>query len=115
MTQGDLFTAPRLLCDTPRSRARDPESSHLAADEVKASGRLACQQQTVLQAIQRWPGSTSAELAHQINAGAPDPIGATYHMVARRAPELVPVHVRRGDTLRACSITGKTVSVWWPV
>lgn len=103
-----------LLSDYPRSRAYDPDSSHRAADEVKASGRLAKQQHAVLQAIQRWPGSTSAELAHQLNGGAPDPIGATYHMVARRAPELMPIHIRRGAS-RVCSVTGNAVSTWWPV
>lgn len=105
--QLDAFGPPRLLADTPRARNTDPETSHLAADDLKASGRLAAQQQLILTAVQRYPGRTSRELAAEINADR--------HMVARRLPELEPVHVTKGAA-RPCtqSETRRPAVTWWP-
>lgn len=103
--QIDAFGPPRLLTDTPRSRSSDPQSSHIAAEAIKASGQLASQQQIVLTAVQEYPGLTSAELAARMNASRP--------MVARRLPELVPVHVTKGP-MRLCSVVGSPCLTWWP-
>lgn len=59
---------PRMapLVDVPRAANADPETSHIAADRIKASGALGKQQQIVLDAVKRYAGATSAELAHFI-------------------------------------------------
>jgi hypothetical protein len=103
--QPDLFES-RLYADLPRSRSTDPQSSHAAAEEVKSSGRLALQQAQVLDAVRRWPGRTSRELARYI--------GGDRYVVARRLPELeVALKVRKGGT-RLCSMGGRPAVEWWP-
>lgn len=102
---------PDLFADYPRARESDPVSSHLAAREVKESGRLGKQQCAVLEAVRAWPGRTSAELAAKL---APDNWFSLRHMVARRLPELEPVHVRKG-VMRECTKTHRKAVTWFPV
>lgn len=101
MQQLDAF-AP--FTDTPRARRSDPETSHLAAERIKP--KLRAQQQAVLDALARWPGSTAVELAHET--------GLDRYLVSRRLPELVPVHARRGKP-RVCSVNGTPMTTWYPV
>jgi hypothetical protein len=101
MHQLDCF-AP--LTDTPRARRSDPETSHIAAERVRP--KLRKQQQAVLDALARWPGSTAVELAHET--------GLDRYLVSRRLPELVPVWVRRGKP-RACTVAGTAQGTWYPV
>lgn len=96
---------PTVLTDTPRARRSDPVTSHEAADAIKASGALGEQQQIVLAAVQRWPGLTSLELAARMQRDR--------WMVARRLPELSPVHVRKGEEFR--TVNGRRHCTWWPV
>jgi hypothetical protein len=96
----DLFP----YTDTPRSRRSDPETSHTAADRIRP--KLRAQQQAVLDALQRWPGSTAVELAKVS--------GLDRYLVSRRLPELVPVHVRRGKP-RVCTVAGSAQGTWYPV
>ena len=101
MEQGNLFSTP--LTDTPRARRHDPLTSHLAAERVKP--RLRKQQEAVLAALTRWPGSTAVELAHAT--------GLDRYLVSRRLPELVPVWARRGKP-RLCSVAGTAQTTWYP-
>ena len=94
----DLF-AP--YTDTPRARRSDPETSHLAAERIKP--KLRAQQQAVLDALAKWPGSTAVELAKVS--------GLDRYLVSRRLPELVPVHVRRGKP-RVCTVAGTPQTTW---
>lgn len=64
----------------PRARRNDPDSSHLAADRMEKSGAMGEQMQAVLDAVKRYDGSTSKELAELS--------GLDRHAVARRLPEL---------------------------
>ena len=103
MQQLDAFA---LLTDTPRSRRTDPETSHRAADRIKASGQLRKQQHAVLQALIRWPGSTAVELATNS--------GIDRYTVSRRLPELVPIHAKRGKP-RVCRVAGTPQTTWYAV
>ena len=85
----------------PRARTTDPLSSHAAADRMEASGRMGAQMAAVLVLIERFPGSTSRELAEQG--------GLDRHAVARRCPDLE----RRGLVQRA-GVPGEQVR-WFPV
>jgi hypothetical protein len=91
------------LTDTPRARRGDPETSHEAAEAIKASGELGRQQQAVLAAVRRWPGLTSLELGARMNMNR--------WAVARRLPELEPVHVRKGEPRL---VNGRRHVTWWP-
>jgi hypothetical protein len=94
-----------LLADTPRSRRSDPETSHEAAEQVRRSGDLGRQQLAVLEAVKRWPGLTSLELAARLNLDR--------YQVARRLPEIeAALRVRRGDIK---SINGRNHLTWWPL
>lgn len=107
---------PRMapLVDVPRAANADPETSHLAADRIKASGALNEQQAIVLEYVKRYAGLTSAEYA-QRHALA---IGGTWKehraMFARRLPELAVIHVKRGDA-RECRTSRAKCITWWPL
>lgn len=102
-----------VLADLPRARTSDPDTSHQAADYVRSSGVLGRQQREVLAAVNRWPDRTSAELSQLMAAAAGRHWTELRWMVARRLPELEPVHVRKGEA-RACSMTRRSAHVWSP-
>lgn len=95
-----------LLTDTPRARRTDPQTSHQAAERIKSSGKLRAQQQTVLDAVKRFPGSTAVELASRA--------GLDRYMVSRRLPELAPIWVRR-HAPRVCTVKGTAQITWYAV
>ena len=96
-----------LLAATPASRNTDPNSSHLAADDITQSGVRARQQRMVLNAVRRWPGLTSRELAARMNI--------CRYVTGRRLSELSPVFVTRPEkATRACTVTGRLAVDWWP-
>lgn len=106
-----------VLADVPRAANADPETSHAAAEAVKTSGALGLQQQVVRDAVRRWPGLTSAELAQQLalmRSGTRDVWREHRPYVARRLPELAPMYVVRRDA-RVCRVTGSTCVTWWPI
>lgn len=104
---------PSLFADVPRARNSDPETSHLAAERIKATGALGKQQRVVLDLVREFPGCTSAELAkfHACQTGAD--FGQWRFRVARRLPELAPVHIRRGKP-RECRVNGTPAGTWYP-
>ena len=107
MQQAELFSqtgGPNVA--TPRARATDPLTSHLAADRLAKSGKLREQQRQVLDALTRWPGSTAVELATNS--------GLDRYLVSRRLPELVPQWARRGRP-RVCTVAGTAQGTWYPV
>lgn len=89
---------------TPHSRNADPLSSHLAGDELTASGSRAKQIDFVVGLVKGNQGKTSRELA--------DISGADRYMIARRLPEAEGIHLKKGD-MRTCSIAGRKAVTWW--
>ena len=92
------------LTDTPRARNTDPGTSHQAAGRILP--KLRAQQELVLSALKRFPGSTAVELASRASLDR--------YMVSRRLPELSPIWVRR-HAPRICSIKGTAQMTWYPV
>jgi hypothetical protein len=91
----------------PIARKTDPDSSHLAAEEVTVSGRRDAQKEIVLVAVKKYIGATSAELAAHY--------GFDRYMVARRLPDLEKDgDVAKGQELRVCQISGRKAVTWWP-
>lgn len=107
---------PRMqpLVDVPRAANADPETSHLAAEQIKASGALGKQQQRVLDAVRCYPGRTSAELASLIAAERKDDYSTWRTRTGRRLPELRGVHIRMGES-RVCQATKRECVTWWPL
>ena len=107
MQQAELFSqTARPNVATPRARNTDPTTSHIAAERLRESGKLRAQQQQVLDALIRWPGSTAVELATNS--------GLDRYLVSRRLPELVPQYARRGRP-RTCTVRSTAQTTWYPV
>ena len=89
------------------ARATDPGSSHSAAADLVASGKLRAQRSVTEAAVKRHPGQSSLRLAELT--------GLDRHMLARRLPELA----REGRIWRGpsapCGTTDKPACTWWPV
>ncbi|WP_164272439.1 winged helix-turn-helix domain-containing protein [Stenotrophomonas sp. B1-1] len=89
------------------ARSTDPSSSHAAASDLIATGKLLDQQTQAAAAVRRHPGQSSLHLASLT--------GLDRHMLGRRLPELA----RQGTIWRGpaapCATTGKSACTWWPV
>lgn len=109
MSQGDLFVldAARAAQAKPLARSGDPVTSKLAARELVDSGRLTAQQTEVLEALQRFPGSTSAELA--------EAAGIDRYRVARRLPDLERLGRAAKGVRRICRAHGSKAVEWLPL
>lgn len=95
---------------TPAARSTDPEPSHEAAHEITESGERQRQQEAVADAVRRYPGRTSHELAQAT--------GMDRYAIARRLSECVTAKVvEEPDDARKrkCRVSGKKVTTWWPV
>ena len=92
------------LLDPPIARRTDPATSHEAAERVTADGSRAVQTAECLDAVARWPGCTSAELAVRM--------GCSRYVPARRLPELRSVGAVANGPARKCSVTGKLALTW---
>ena len=92
-----------LFASTPASRITDPETSHLAEDEINRTGTRAEQQRQTLAALREHPDTTSAELAALADLDR--------YMVARRLPELAPVYAQRGEK-RTCRKSHRPAITW---
>jgi hypothetical protein len=93
------------LSFTPASRRNDPITSYEAEAEITESGLRGEQQRKVRSLVHRYPGRTSRELAELAELDR--------YMVARRLPEIEPVHVRKGEQ-RKCKVGRRNASTWWP-
>ena len=103
MQQADLFSTPM-----PRlARRSDPATSHTAGERLRESGKLRAQQQQVLDALTRWPGSTAVELATSS--------GLDRYLVSRRLPELARDGLARRMAPRVCRVNGTAQTTWHPV
>lgn len=90
--------------DQPVARRTDPATSHAAAARVTADGSRAVQTAACLDAVRRWPGCTSAELAVRM--------GVSRYMPARRLPELRSAGKVANGVARECSVTRRAALTW---
>lgn len=93
------------LFDAPRSRNADSITSFQAAEKLRSSGKWRSQQKAVLVALQRNPGSTSAELAKEMEGDR--------YIPSRRLPELERDGLVRRGTVRVCRVTKNRCLSWW--
>ena len=88
----------------PASRRSDPETSHLAEQHIKDTGKLEKWKRQVKMSVDAFPGLTARELA--------DRAEIPYETVHKRLPELE----KDGEVQRAgqkrCSITGRICNTW---
>jgi hypothetical protein len=79
----------QLLSKVPASRSTDNAASFRAEERQNKSGKRASDQHKALEAVRRYPGCTSKELAALT--------GLDRYMLARRLPDLHPVYLDRID------------------
>lgn len=90
--------------EQPVARRTDPATSHEAAERVTRDGSRARQVAACLDAVRRWPGCTSAELAVRM--------GVSRYMPARRLPELRSAGKVANGVSRECSVTRRAALTW---
>lgn len=88
----------------PLVRKDDPITSHISADELTASGKRSRQKMIVLDALRRFPGSTSQELAMKS--------GLNNDMVHKRLPDLRRDNFACNGDPRRCKVTHKLALTW---
>ena len=93
--------------DRPLTHRGDPETSREAAEHLKRSGRLAAQQQAVLEALHQCDGATHGELGAFM--------GMHWLTPARRLPELERAGLVRKGEARICHVKGSRCTTWWIV
>jgi hypothetical protein len=108
--QLNLFTTSDRARDrsrgtSPLAAAGDPVSSHLAAAEMRSSGRLDSQKREIL-AWLRAHGTavTSMELAHAASIDR--------YIVARRLPDLERDRQVMRGAMRECEVSGRLAITW---
>ena len=92
------------MIKTPASRSSDPHTSHEAEEFINQTGIRYSQQREVLAWLKSHPGNTSKELA-KIS-------GLDRYVVARRLPEIAPMHAEKGEA-RKCAESGRQAVTWY--
>lgn len=90
-----------------RARTVDPETSHLAALDVEASGKADTQRRACLEEVRRHPGQTAAEIAVAC--------GLERHVPSRRLPELRDAKIIQNREKRLCGVMGTPSMTWYLV
>lgn len=93
--------------ETPAARATDPDTSHLAAEEITASGARAEQQAQTIAAVREHPGCTMSELARRT--------GLDRYMLGRRISECETAGAVFRGLKRRCLVTGRMAEPWFAV
>ena len=105
--QIEMFRPPTpMRVETPAARASDPETSHLAAEEVTASGVRQQQIGLAIAAVRAHPDRTSMELSVVT--------GHDRYMLARRLPDAETAGAVRKGPARTCTVSGRKAVTWLP-
>jgi len=88
------------------SRNSDPATSHAAAHDIEACGAAESHRALCLDAVQRNPGMTAAEIARET--------GLERHEPSRRLPELRDRNLVCNGHERTCAVKGRRSLTWFP-
>lgn len=107
MTQLDLFDGGDLVQPiVARARANDPETSHLAAEQIEAAGTASAHRNIIVEYLKQHPGKTNAEIA--------EGSGLDYARVHKRMAEAERMNlVIRGSAIK-CPIHKRMMTQWYP-
>lgn len=83
------------------ARTLHPETSHKAAEEV--AGTLAEKHRATVLRVRAFPGLTASEYD---NGGA--------RVYGKRLPECAAAGLIKRGEVRACRVTGRMATTWWP-
>lgn len=93
-----------MLHDYLPARSTDPETSHLAAEHIIATGKRAHQQHQALAAVRAFPDHTSLEIAEAARC--------CRFQLARRLPELERDGLVERGPARTCRVSGRKAATW---
>lgn len=101
-----LFGAPGEAMP-PAAARRDPETSHIAARNLEATGKRQTRAELAGERVRRYPGLTCRELARHLRL-------ADHHDLQKGLSDGVKRGVVAEGSVRACKITGNPCTTWWP-
>ena len=113
INENDLFGNSLLLNPPPKaSKNIDPVTSHMAEANIIKSGKRETHAQMVLKILQKYPGSTSAELSKHYTEVHPYKSEGIF---TRRLADLKNKgHAKQGDPVK-CSVRGTLCVTWYAI
>jgi len=96
---------------TQAARSTDPETSHMAAEEVTKSGKRETHIKILTDVVNDNPGMTSKEIAFMLQDKYPE---LDRHEVARRLADAKGCSLQQG-TVRKCRLAKRMCVTWWPI
>lgn len=108
MTQLDLFDGHDLAAPVvARARRDDPETSHLAAEQINKSGKIAEHHQIIAALVRQYPGLTTGELSEKTTE-------LTHEQIWRRMSELEELNTVIHGAKRLCKVRRTLCRPWYP-
>lgn len=104
MTQLPLFTGHDLV--TARARRTDPETSHIAAQQIEERGTAHIQRQIIAEVVAAHPGLTAGEI--------PKYCDLDYFQVNKRLGEIERLGLIVRGEKRECTVRTSQQQTWWP-
>ncbi|GGA00273.1 hypothetical protein [Dyella caseinilytica] len=93
--------------ETPISRANDPVSSHLAAEQITQTGKRQSHLELIVAAVYAHPGCTAGELTQYT--------GLTHVQIDRRTGDLRMSERIVFGAIRQCRVIGSQQQTLWPM
>ena len=104
MIQTSLFDDPPKA--TARARRDDPETSHIAAEQIEAAGTASAHRDIIASYLRSNPGKTNAEIA--------EGSGLDYARVHKRMSELERMNLVIRGQQKKCPIHQRQMLTWYP-
>lgn len=90
---------------SPAARAKDPETSHIAAEKITESGKRVAACNIILAVLQEKDGLTSKEISARCDLDR--------HQCGRRMVDLEQSNLIRRGEKRFCTVDGGQALEWW--
>lgn len=109
MQQQSLFSGEDLQATPAVARARrdDPETSHLAAEQITNSGKVAEHHRIIAALVRKHPGLTTGELSEKTTE-------LSHEQIWRRMSELEELNAVIHGAKRLCKVRKTLCRPWFP-
>lgn len=105
MIQTSLFDDPPKA--TARARRDDPETSHIAAEQINKSGKISDHHEIIVELVRQHPGSTTGELTQYTTE-------LKHQQIWRRMAELEEMNLVIHGDKRLCKVNKTLCRPWYP-
>lgn len=106
MKQTTFLDGHDLTAPVARARKHDPETSHIAAEEVESNGTAHDHRNIIAAYLRKNPGQTNAEIA--------EGCGLEYAQVHKRMKELERMNLVVRGQQKKCPIHQRLMLQWFP-